>query len=110
MHELSLATEIIDLVRPNIPEGQALQKVHLTVGLLAGVCTDSLTFCFTEMARMEGYPEAVLEITSAPARYRCHSCSTDYETDTVESGCPECSSTERIMLGGAEFTVDFIEV
>lgn len=110
MHELSLATEIIELIRPNIPEGEGLLSVQVTVGLLAGICADSLQFCFGELARLEGYPDAELKIRHTPAHYRCGQCHAEYCTETVEQSCPVCHSLERMLIGGAEFTVDFIEV
>ena len=110
MHELSLAMEIIDRVRPGIPDGESLKSVQVTVGLLAGVCGDSLQFCFEELTRLEGYPDARLKVVSTPARYRCLSCDHEYETGTVELVCPACGSMERTMLSGTEFLIDFIEV
>jgi hydrogenase nickel incorporation protein HypA/HybF len=110
MHELSLAMEIIDLVRPSIPEGESLKSVQVTVGLLAGVCSDSLQFCFTELTRIEGYPDARLKMVLTPARYHCVSCDLDYEVQTVEQVCPVCGSMTRTMLGGTELSIDFIEV
>ena len=110
MHELSLATEMIDLIRPNIPEGRKLKSVEITVGLLSGVCVSSLEFCFTELARQAGHPDATLKTVSLPAQYQCLSCSTSYETETVETVCPQCRSMSRTLLSGTEFSVDFIEV
>lgn len=110
MHELSLATEIIDLVRPSIPEGECLKSVQVTIGLLAGVCRDSLQFCFTELTRIEGYPDARLKVVSTPARCQCRPCGLDYEARTVEQACPACGSMMRTMLSGTELSIDFIEV
>lgn len=110
MHELSLASEIIDLVRPSIPEGESLKSVRVTIGLLAGVCSDSLQFCFTEISRLEGFPDARLEMMLKPARYRCLSCDHEYETRTVEQMCPACGSMMRSTLGGTELSIDCIEV
>lgn len=110
MHELSLATEIIELVRPHIPDGEMLTAVGLIVGPLAGVCEESLRFCFTELVRLEGFPEAQLQIESPPARFKCLDCDGEYETLTVEQFCPACSSMARTMLSGTEFSINFIEV
>ncbi|MDF7826542.1 hydrogenase maturation nickel metallochaperone HypA [Pontiellaceae bacterium B12227] len=110
MHELSLATEIIELARPHIPKGEMLKVVGLIVGPLAGVCEESLRFCFAELVRLEGFPEAMLQIESAPARFQCLDCGHEYETVTVEQFCPACSSMARTMLSGTEFSINFIEV
>jgi hydrogenase nickel incorporation protein HypA/HybF len=110
MHELSIAMQILDLVRPSLPAGGTIQSVQVTAGLLSGICSDSLSFCFTEMAGQEGHPGAELKIHRPPALYRCHSCKKEYYVDQVETPCPACSSLERTMLSGAEFTVDFVEI
>jgi Zn finger protein HypA/HybF involved in hydrogenase expression len=109
MHELSIAIEILDMVLPKIPEGGRLQSVQVTAGPLSGICSDSLNFCFVEMAGQEGHPGAKLEITRPSIRYRCYACKSEYFVDQVEVPCPSCRSLERTMLSGAEFTVDFIE-
>lgn len=110
MHELSLATEIMDRVRPSIPEGERLKSVQVTIGLLAGVCRNSLAFCFSEISRIEGFPDARLAMVMKPARYRCLSCDHEYETQTVEQMCPACDSMMRATLAGTELSIDFIEV
>jgi hydrogenase nickel incorporation protein HypA/HybF len=109
MHELSIAVEILDVVVPKIPAGGRLQAVQVTAGPLAGICADSLIFCFVEMAGQGGHPGAKLNVSRPPIRYRCHACQTDYAVDRVELPCPDCGSLERTMLSGAEFTIDSIE-
>jgi hydrogenase nickel insertion protein HypA len=109
MHELSIAMEILDLVLPKIPDGGRLEVVQVTAGMLSGICPDSLTFCFGEIAGQKGHSGAKMEITRPPVRYRCHACKIEYSVDRVEMPCPACHSLERTMLSGAEFTVDSIE-
>ena len=110
MHELSIAIEILDLVLPKIPVGGRLQSVTVTAGLLSCICSDSLDFCFTELAAQEGHPGARLKMNRPPARFRCHACQTEYSAAHVETPCPACGSFERTMLSGTEFTVDFVEI
>jgi len=102
--------EILDLVLPKVPEDGRLCSVEVTAGILSCICSDSLDFCFTEMASREGYEGVRLKINRPPARFRCHACQTDYSVDHVETSCPACHSFERTVLSGAEFTVDFVEI
>ena len=110
MHELSIAMEILDLVQPSLPAGGKIHAVQVTAGLLSGICSDSLTFCFTEMASQAGHPGAKLRIHRPPALCRCHFCKHEYSVDQVETPCPTCHSFERTLLSGSEFTVDSIEI
>lgn len=53
MHELSLCENIVHIIeRQAEQEGfTSVQKVALTVGDMAGVSTESLTFCFPLVAK-----------------------------------------------------------
>lgn len=87
-----------------------LARVSITVGPLSGICPESLSFCFTEIARMEGFGEPELVITRTQARLVCLDCGIEYEAEDFYRGCPECGSISRRILSGREFTVDSVEI
>lgn len=64
MHELSLATGILDIVRQYVPieRAQAVRSVRVRVGDLAGVVPDSLAWCFSAIASDTPYARAFLAI------------------------------------------------
>ncbi len=112
MHELSLAAEIVDLIRPKVPPEEKLSKVFVTVGPLSGVWPDALEFGFEEIARQNGFADAKMVITRTHARAACDDCGAEYAFDPPESrpSCPRCGSSNRRVMSGNEFTVDSIEV
>ncbi|MBU1170964.1 MAG: hydrogenase maturation nickel metallochaperone HypA [Proteobacteria bacterium] len=110
MHELSIASSLIETAANHVPEGNTLQGVHITVGDLSGICAESLDFCFSIVAREKGHPSARLIITPIPARFHCRMCLKDYEAASVYHTCPFCESLERDILEGDRFTIDAIDV
>ena len=110
MHELSLATSMMELLGPKVPERAGLVKVNVTLGPLAGVCADSLSFCFDLIAPQFGFTKAVLEINKIDAEMKCLNCDNKYNTRDMYESCPHCDSFERIVLTGKEFTIDSLEL
>ena len=61
MHELALATEVVDICAGRA-EGACVLRVRLEVGRLAAVAPDALRFCFDACARGTVVEGAALEI------------------------------------------------
>lgn len=110
MHELSVATDMLKIIEEDLGGKQELACVRVTLGPLAGICAESLTFCFTEVAEQEGFGRPTLAITEVPARARCAACSKEYDLAAdLLMLCPECESPARKILSGQEFTLDSVE-
>ena len=64
MHELSLATGILEIVRQYVPieRAPAVRAVRVRVGDLANVVPDSLAWCFSVIASDTAYVRASLLI------------------------------------------------
>ncbi len=64
MHELSIATAILDQAREqwNLRPGERLSKIGLRLGGFAGVDVNSLTFCFEALAKDTEFETVTLEI------------------------------------------------
>lgn len=110
MHELSLARDMIMIISQTLGEVRPLDAVNITVGPLSGISPESLRFCFTEIARMEGFGEPELVITETEAKLVCIDCRCEYEAADFYQGCPSCGSIRRRILSGREFTVDSVEI
>ena len=110
MHELSIASSILELIGTKVPDKTKLDHVHITIGPLAGIFSDSLEFCFNVLAAFEGYSKASLVIHRVPARFLCMQCQFVYESERIDITCPRCESFERNILSGSECTIDSIEV
>jgi hydrogenase nickel incorporation protein HypA/HybF len=110
MHELSLASSMLNAVADAMPQGARLAKVHVTIGPLSGVSPDSLDFCFGELARQRGFQDARLLISRTAAHAKCISCGDLYALDRFDVPCPQCGAFDRDIESGAEFTLDSIEL
>jgi hydrogenase nickel insertion protein HypA len=108
MHELSIASDILDVVERTIGGRKPLQSVRLVLGSLSGVSADSLQFCFTELAEQEGFGRPELEIAAMPAGVRCRDCGDEHTANDLAKGCPVCQSLNREILSGYECMVDTV--
>jgi len=110
VHEFSLAVDVLGIINEAVGPNKDVRTVHLTLGPLSGILPDALRFCFTELAKGEGYGPLELEICEVPARMHCRDCALDYEGTDFTQSCPRCQSLNRDILSGREFTVDWVEL
>ncbi len=113
MHELSIATSIVDAVTESAAAypGARVKEVRLRVGALASVIEDSLQFCW-ELAT-EGTPlaGAALVIHKLPVIVHCDACGVDAEIEGVQSfRCPRCGELAADLRQGRELEIDSIEL
>lgn len=104
MHELSIAQSLLDLVGRHVPEADRglVRAVRVKVGRMAGVVTDSLTFCFDAIAPPGGFPNASLDVESVSAAALCRDCRHPFEIDEPAFACPACGSARIEVTGGDE--------
>jgi hydrogenase nickel incorporation protein HypA/HybF len=113
MHEMGIATEIVRIAVASIPEemaGSRVVRVHLKVGKLAAVVSDSLKFCFEIVARETPAEGAQLEIQEMAVAARCHACDHQWEIENTVFSCPRCGSGAIDMLSGRELDIESIEL
>lgn len=109
MHELSVATAVIDTATRHA-DGRPVTVVSVSVGGFRQVVPDSLRFYFEIVARDTVCERARLELTAIDPRLRCSACGREWEAQVPSFRCPDCSSTEVTVLSGEELQVDYIEV
>ena len=112
MHELSIAQNILEIVREHLPAGVSCQvkSVRIKVGDGAGIVPDSLDFCFNTIIAETPMQGAVLEIESVPFVVKCNLCG---KISTNESGiflCLFCNKSDVTMVSGNELQVTAIEL
>lgn len=112
MHELSIAQNILDIVRENLSAngGGRLKSVKVKIGELAGVVPDSLDFCFGAITKGTEMEEARLEIEKTCIVARCNDCGRDFPVEGLMFSCPICKSTGITVIAGNELQVIEIEV
>jgi hydrogenase nickel incorporation protein HypA/HybF len=111
MHELSLAQNIIDIVREYLPDSKKkLKEVHVCVGALAAVVPDSLQFCYDTLVQDTPYAASRMVIHLLPVKAVCQQCSHTLEVKEMVFICPKCGSKALKTVQGEELEVSHLEV
>jgi hydrogenase nickel incorporation protein HypA/HybF len=112
MHELSIARDILDIVRQNIPPGNItnVRIVRMRIGAMAGVVPDSLEFCFQTLAQGTPVEGAELIMERIPLIVRCEACGSESTINETFFICPLCKSQDLTITSGKELEVSEIEV
>ena len=113
MHELSIATNIVEAVTDHLREagGGEVAAVTLRIGRLSCVHADALRFCF-ELVR-EGTPLAAAElrVIDVAVAVWCPSCRAEVELPGIQSlACPACGTTSGDIRRGRELDLESIEL
>ena len=107
MHELSIAQNILDILKQNVPE-QELSKVRiikLKIGEFAGIVTDSLEFCFEAVTAETSLNGVKLDIESIKVEATCKSCKQVFEVQNNVFKCPFCNGVNIEITSGTELQV-----
>ncbi len=112
MHELSIAQNIVEIIRQHISE-QELERVlavRLKIGTVAGVVPESLEFSFQAITGESPLRHARLEIESIPFRVHCQACGVTMENEVGFALCSKCGSRDTKILSGSELHITEIEI
>ncbi len=112
MHEMSVAQNIVDIVRQYVPDGQAprVTTVRVRVGSLSGIVTDSLEFCFSAIVSDTPLGRARLEVERVTASCECQDCRARFEPEFLIFLCPMCGSGRARPISGHELQVVHVEL
>ena len=110
MHELSIAENILEILKSNMGEGDSAIRIKVRVGDLAGVAVDSLVFCFDAITDGTPFRETRLEIERVGVTARCSRCESIQEIHEFRFKCSSCDSDDVEIVAGNELQVVEIEV
>jgi len=86
-----------------------INRVVISVGKLANVLPDALSFAFEAMTQDGIMQGAELDIKTMPAMARCIDCGSEYQADGFPIICPVCKSNGFRIISGEEIYVESIE-
>lgn len=111
MHELGIATSILDIVTQRLQEEglSRVKKVHLVVGEMSQVVPDALSFAWEAITKDTPAEGALLEIEERPIRARCHTCQQEFQVENFRFICPGCGGRETEMIAGDELFIEYLE-
>lgn len=113
MHELSIATSIVESVTESAAAypGARVLEVRIRVGALASVVEDSLQFCWGIVTEGTDLENSKLVVHTLPIVIHCASCNTDSELPGVQSfHCPRCGQIAADLRQGRELDIESIEI
>ncbi len=97
MHELSIATAVVDACAERAA-GSRVLRVRLEIGRLSAVMPDAVRFCFDLCAKDTELEGAALEILDIPGRAICRVCDAAVDLESPMGRC-SCGGALRIVAG-----------
>ena len=112
MHELSIASSILETVRAELSSKPGVRPtvIALRIGALSGVDAESLRFGFDALVRDSDYDPLRLDIELVPRRHKCVDCGCEYDVADADSLCTNCQSPVAICIAGEELDIAYVEV
>ena len=74
MHELSIATAMLQVAREHVPAGCILCRVRMLAGPLQCIEPLAMTFAWNAVLQEEGLGEVQLELRTLPWQMKCPDC------------------------------------
>lgn len=114
MHEMSLMSEIIQLVSDDarLRGFDKVDTIEVIVGDLSNVLPDALELAFFHF-RKEGFgmidEKTELRIICEVAKARCQTCLYEFEPDFRIALCPKCKLLNCRLVSGETFRVNSYE-
>ncbi|MBO0707805.1 MAG: hydrogenase maturation nickel metallochaperone HypA [Candidatus Dormibacteraeota bacterium] len=111
MHELSIMTQLLDVVEEEARRqgARGVRRIDVVIGERLGVIDDSLLFCFDLLSAGTLAEGASLEMRRVPMRFRCDEHG-DYGRQGDEFFCPVCGRVGRQTEQGSELFVESMEI
>jgi hydrogenase nickel incorporation protein HypA/HybF len=108
MHELGITRNVV-AIASEAARGARVRKVTLEIGMLSGVMTEAIRFCFDTVSAGTSLAGAELEIREIEGQARCKACGSLYALPTLFTACA-CGSRDCERLAGEELKIKFIEL
>lgn len=112
MHELSIATAILDAARREAAKhhNATLQKIAVRVGELAAIDPDALRFGFEMITKATEFEPVKLELELIARTNRCAGCGAEFAVKDFDFRCPECGGQNTSFLRGDNLEIAYLEL
>jgi len=114
MHETSIAAGLLQSLSELADKEKAKKvvAVRVKIGKLSGIVIDSFEFAFDALkGEFPKLRDTKLIIEEVPIKYRCNSCQTEFETDSIYfPECKNCNSMSLSLISGEELEVVDVEI
>lgn len=112
MHELSVAQNIIDIVKENVSENDIgnVRTIFLEIGEFSGIIPDSLQYCFDIIKSDANLENSKMEIKKIPFVLFCNDCSAETTNNVGIRFCDKCGSYNTKIISGTDMQIIKIEL
>lgn len=112
MHELSVTENILEIALRHGKEynAQKITDIFLVIGDLSSIIDESIEFYWNIIADNTIAKDAHLHFQRVHAKFKCLSCTTEYQLTDSEIVCPKCNSRNVQVIAGIEFYLEAIEI
>ncbi|MFQ5631945.1 MAG: hydrogenase maturation nickel metallochaperone HypA [bacterium] len=112
MHELSMATSILNTVLQEIETKKLppVEYIVVRIGALSGILPDALEFSFDAIKRNTSLADTRLKIEKVPVTGKCRDCSAGFGVEDYVFACPRCNSGSIEVTHGQELDIAYLEV
>jgi len=112
MHELSVAENVIETVKLNVPPEEMgnVLEIRMKVGEFSNVVAESLIFAFESLKDEYNLKTAHLKIEPVKFEIECRQCNAVTSNKYGVRECAICGSVDTKVLSGEELLVSEIEL
>jgi hydrogenase nickel incorporation protein HypA/HybF len=113
MHELSIASRVVELVVEQVCSagGGRVAAVTLKIGALSCVHEDALRFSFNLVREETPLADAELRVVTVPVVIWCAACGREVTLPGIQKfACPECGTPSGDIRAGRELDLESVEL
>lgn len=112
MHELSITSEILDVVLSELAteDYNKVTRVDITIGDFSGIVSENVNYYFKLLSRDTPAAGAALTFKYKKSKFRCDSCGKIYERCDFSILCPVCKSRGTLVESCTSTYINSIEV
>ena len=110
MHELSLASSVLEIAWRSVPRHARLRVVRVIAGPMRAIDPDAMQFAWQSVTAEAGDEKVQLELDLRPWTLRCPECGRAWNSEQLVCACFACGCNRAFPLGGDELQVVSIEV
>lgn len=112
MHETRFINEIFTALKQKIGQGHSLAKavVHVRLSPFSHVTPEALQSIFKELAKVEGFKNARLDVLPLEILIECKNCKKTTGVTKKVFACPACNSANVSLQMDREFSVESIDI
>lgn len=112
MHELSVAQNIIAIVKENVSQKDLpeVKNIFLDVGDFSGVVSESLQYCFDVIKTDTPLKNSEMKIRKIPFVLFCNECKSETTNNMGIRFCEKCGSNNTNIISGTDMQITAVEL